>query len=95
MFYYLYQPDDNLLVVGMADGLLSIQKRKTDDAKVKTKPKKKTSFRYVTTGKTYTAHSVWNVLFIFYLKKKFNEFFLIWAYYSRYSASLLWILQIT
>ncbi|XP_041360479.1 U3 small nucleolar RNA-associated protein 15 homolog [Gigantopelta aegis] len=50
-------PDDSLLVVGMADGLLSIQRRKTDDTKPKIKPKKKPSFRYVTTGKTYTPHS--------------------------------------
>ncbi|XP_062588909.1 U3 small nucleolar RNA-associated protein 15 homolog [Saccostrea cucullata] len=43
-------PDDDLLVVGMAEGLLSIQKRKAPrEPKIKIKP----TYRYNPAGKTY------------------------------------------
>ncbi|KAK3606043.1 hypothetical protein CHS0354_025093 [Potamilus streckersoni] len=45
-------PDDSLVVVGTAEGLLSIQKRKPDGEPVKMK-KKPVSFRYALKGKTY------------------------------------------
>ncbi|XP_071100643.1 U3 small nucleolar RNA-associated protein 15 homolog [Haliotis cracherodii] len=49
-------PDDSLLVVGMADGLLSIKKRKKDEGEVLVKKKKKASFRYTLAGKTHMPH---------------------------------------
>ncbi|KAL4228220.1 snoRNA-binding rRNA-processing protein [Mactra antiquata] len=47
-------PDDSLLAVGMVEGLLSLQKRKSDKEEMKAKkPTKKTvSFRYGLKGKT-------------------------------------------
>lgn len=53
-------PDDSTLVVGMADGLLSMQHRKTETeleeaemAARQRKKKEKVSYRYATHGKTY------------------------------------------
>lgn len=51
------QPDDSVLAVGMADGLLSIQSRnKAERGKT---PKKKASFHYRLKGKTFVAKEVW------------------------------------
>ncbi|XP_064618659.1 U3 small nucleolar RNA-associated protein 15 homolog [Lineus longissimus] len=48
-------PDDSVICVGMADGLLSIQHRKPEDTPdKKVKKKKKVSYRYSVKGKQYT-----------------------------------------
>ncbi|ESP00218.1 hypothetical protein LOTGIDRAFT_226017 [Lottia gigantea] len=45
-------PDDTMVAVGMADGLLSMQKRKESETKI-VKPVKKNSYKYQLQAKTY------------------------------------------
>ena len=51
------QPDDSLMVVGTAEGLVSIQRRKVEEMAVKRK-KKPVTFRYAVKGKTYVPKQV-------------------------------------
>ncbi|XP_013414421.1 U3 small nucleolar RNA-associated protein 15 homolog [Lingula anatina] len=47
-------PDDSVIAVGMADGLLSVQHRKAEKETITTqKKKKKASYKYVLRGKTF------------------------------------------
>lgn len=57
-----FQPDNKVVVVGMADGLLSIQHRKepTDPSTKKSRTSKKSSYRYTLDSHKYQPKKVRN-----------------------------------